>query len=81
MDLHILLQKFIKSAYSYCVDVEFENVRIEVALARSVENLLQVRQKFSKFVLINFKAKFTLCPGENDKWENGLNGGNVAAYK
>ena len=48
MDLHILLQKFIKSAYSYCVDVEFENVRIEVALARSVENLLQVRQKFSK---------------------------------
>lgn len=42
IDLHVLLQKFIKSAYSYCVDVELDNVRIEVALARSVENLFQV---------------------------------------
>ena len=42
MDLHVLLQRFIRAAYNYCVDVELDNVRIEVALARSVENLLQV---------------------------------------
>ena len=56
MDLHILLQKFIKSAYSYCVDVEFENVRIEVALARSVENLLQVRKILKTLYWLNFEA-------------------------
>ena len=54
IDLHILLQKFIKSAYSYCVDVEFENVRIDVALARSVENLLQVRKMFIDFFINKF---------------------------
>ena len=41
-----MLQKFIKNAYSYCVDVELDNVRIEAALARSVENLIQVLLKF-----------------------------------
>ena len=42
IDLHVMLQKFIKNAYSYCVDVELDNVRIETSLARAVENLIQV---------------------------------------
>ena len=48
----MLLQKFLKSAYNYCVDIEVENTCMDTALARSVENLLQrnLRQVLEKSI-------------------------------
>ena len=41
-DIHFLLQKFIKNAYSYAMDLEVDgNICIDSLLAKSVETLLQ----------------------------------------
>ena len=41
-DIHFLLQKFIKNAYSYAMDLEVDgNICVDSLLAKSVETLLQ----------------------------------------